>query len=53
VDDAQQLSRTLIRLFTSEQERADRADAIGAVVAAELGAVDRTFEIVRELLRAV
>jgi 3-deoxy-D-manno-octulosonic-acid transferase len=53
VDDAQQLSRTMIRLFSSEQERADRADAIGAVVATELGAVDRTFEIVRELLRAV
>ena len=53
VDDAPQLSRAMIRLFTDEQERADRADAIGAVVAAELGAVDRTFEIVRELLRAV
>jgi len=53
VDDGRQLSRTLIRLFTTEQERADRADAIGAVVAGELGAVDRTFEVVRELLRAV
>jgi len=53
VDDARQLSRTLIRLFSTEQERADRADAIGAVVAGELGAVDRTFEVVRELLRAV
>jgi 3-deoxy-D-manno-octulosonic-acid transferase len=53
VDDAPQLSRALIRLFTDDQERADRAEAIGAVVAAELGAVDRTFELVRELLRTV
>jgi 3-deoxy-D-manno-octulosonic-acid transferase len=53
VDDAPQLSRALIRLFTDDQERSDRAEAIGAVVAAELGAVDRTFELVRELLRTV
>ena len=53
VDDSPQLARTMIRLFTDETERLDRADAIGAVVAAELGAVDRTFGIVRELLRAM
>jgi 3-deoxy-D-manno-octulosonic-acid transferase len=53
VDDSSQLARTMIRLFTDETERADRADALGAVVADELGAVDRTFGIVRELLRAM
>lgn len=53
VDGASQLTRAMMRLMTDERERADRADAIGAVVAAELGAADRSFEIVRELLRAV
>lgn len=52
-DDEPQLARMLIRLMTDERERADRSDAIGTVVAAELGAADRSFEIVRELLRAV
>ncbi|MEO6777913.1 MAG: glycosyltransferase N-terminal domain-containing protein [Gemmatimonadaceae bacterium] len=49
-DSAQQLSRELARLLTDERERIDRSDAIGTVVAAELGAVDRSFEIVRDLL---
>ena len=53
VDTASQLSRVLVRLMNDERERADRADAIGTVVATELGAADRTFEIVRELLRPV
>lgn len=53
VDSAAQLARSLTRLMTDETERTDRSDAIGTVVAAELGAADRTFEIVRELLRAV
>jgi 3-deoxy-D-manno-octulosonic-acid transferase len=53
VDAAPQLARTLVRLMSDERERADRSDAIGTVVASELGAADRSFEIVRELLRAV
>jgi 3-deoxy-D-manno-octulosonic-acid transferase len=52
-DNAPQLTRALVRLLTDEHERADRAEAIGAVVATELGAADRSFEIVRELLGAV
>jgi 3-deoxy-D-manno-octulosonic-acid transferase len=52
-DGAQQITRTLVRLMTDDSERADRAEAIGGVVAAELGAADRSFEIVRKLLRAV
>jgi 3-deoxy-D-manno-octulosonic-acid transferase len=52
-DGAARLSRALVRLMTDERERADRSDAIGSVVAAELGAADRSFEIVRELLRPV
>lgn len=52
-DAAPQLARAMVRLMTDERERADRSDAIGSVVAAELGAADRSFEIVRELLRAV
>jgi 3-deoxy-D-manno-octulosonic-acid transferase len=52
-DGTEQLARAMVRLMTDERERADRADAIGAVVAAELGAADRSFEIVRELLRTV
>ena len=52
-DGAEQLTRLMVRLMTDERERADRSDAIGAVVAAELGAVDRSFELVRELLRSV
>jgi len=52
-DDAPQLTRALVRLMTDDRERADRAEAIGAVVATELGAADRSFEIVRELLGAV
>lgn len=53
VESAAQLSRTLSRLLGDATERTDRADAIGTVVAAELGATDRSFEIVRELLRTV
>lgn len=53
VDGESQLSRVMIRLMSDERERADRADAIGTVVATELGAGDRSFEIVRELLRPV
>ena len=53
VDDAAQLARVMVRLMTDQRECADRSDAIGTVVAAELGAVDRSFEIVRELLRTV
>ena len=53
VDGRAQLARTMSRLMTDQRERADRSDAIGTVVAAELGAVDRSFEIVRELLRPV
>jgi len=53
VDSVDQMSRTLMRLLGDERERADRSDAIGSVVATELGAVDRSFEIVRELLRTV
>jgi len=59
VDSIDEMSRVLMRLLGDEHddghqhERADRSDAIGSVVAAELGAVDRSFEIVRELLRAV
>ncbi len=53
VDDESQLARVLIRLLSDSRERADRAEAVGAVVAAELGAADRSFEIVRELLRSM
>lgn len=53
VDSVDEMSRVLMRLLRDEHERADRSDAIGSVVAAELGAVDRSFEIVRELLRTV
>jgi 3-deoxy-D-manno-octulosonic-acid transferase len=52
-DDAPQFARTLVRLLTDDRERADRAEAIGTVVATELGAADRSFEIVRELLGTV
>lgn len=52
-DGAAQLARLMTRLMTDRRERADRSDATGTVVAAELGAVDRSFEIVRELLRLV
>lgn len=52
-DSAEQLSREMVRLLTDERERIDRSDAIGTVVAAELGAVDRSFEIVRDLLRTM
>ncbi len=52
-DDAEQLTRLMTRLLTDDRERADRSDAMGTVVATELGAVDRSFEIVRELLRPV
>jgi 3-deoxy-D-manno-octulosonic-acid transferase len=52
-DNAPQLTRALVRLMTDERERADRAEAIGNVVATELGAADRSFEIVRELLGMV
>ena len=51
--DAGELSRLAQRLMSDSRERADRSEAIGAVVAAELGAADRSFEIVRELLRTV
>ncbi|MEO6865719.1 MAG: glycosyltransferase N-terminal domain-containing protein [Gemmatimonadaceae bacterium] len=50
---SEQLTRLMTRLLTDERERADRSDAMGTVVAAELGAVDRSFEIVRKLLRPV
>ncbi|MEO7103315.1 MAG: glycosyltransferase N-terminal domain-containing protein [Gemmatimonadaceae bacterium] len=53
VDNVDQMTRALMRLLGDETERADRSNAIGSVVAAELGAVDRSFEIVRELLRTV
>lgn len=53
VDDAAHFARAMIRLMTESEERADRAEAIGTVVAGELGAADRSFGIVRELLRAV
>ncbi|MDQ2889152.1 MAG: hypothetical protein M3R65_01185 [Gemmatimonadota bacterium] len=51
--DCNELSRLLERMLSDERERADRSDAIGSVVAAELGAADRSFEIVRQLLRTV
>lgn len=51
--DGASLPRALLRLMSDDAERTDRSDAIGSVVAAELGAVDRSFEIVRELLRTV
>ena len=53
VDGVAQMARALARLMADDSERAARADGIGSVVAAELGAVDRSFEIVRELLRSV
>jgi 3-deoxy-D-manno-octulosonic-acid transferase len=52
-DGSEQLARLLVRIMTDDRERADRADAIGGVVATELGAADRSFEIVRKLLRPV
>lgn len=53
VDGAAQMARVLTRLMTDESERAARSDGMVSVVAAELGAVDRSFEIVRQLLRPV
>lgn len=41
------------RLLTDPEERTFMAGAMGHVVARELGAADRSFEMVRELLRLV
>ena len=51
VDGSAQMARALVRLMSDDGERATRADGMASVVAAELGAVDRSFEIVRQLLR--
>jgi 3-deoxy-D-manno-octulosonic-acid transferase len=50
-DTSPSLARALTRLLTDDHERTDRAEAMGSVVASELGAADRSFEIVRKLLR--
>lgn len=52
-DASPQFARALARLLSDDRERADRAEAIGSVVASELGAADRSFGIVRKLLRTV
>lgn len=53
VADATALATALTRLLTDPGDRAARGEAMGSVVAAELGAAERSFEIVRELLGAV
>ena len=53
VHDSAELGRQAGRLLSDARERADRSEAMRGVVAAELGAADRSFEIVRELLRTV
>jgi 3-deoxy-D-manno-octulosonic-acid transferase len=52
-DDADALARAITRLLGDSLYRAAMSDAMGVVVASELGAADRSFEIVRELLGAV
>lgn len=53
VADVSALASALTRLLIDSAERAARGEAMGAVVAAELGAAERSFEIVRSLLGAV
>lgn len=48
--DADSMHGILLRLFTNPGERAAMSDALGGVVSAELGATERSFEIIRELL---
>jgi 3-deoxy-D-manno-octulosonic-acid transferase len=53
ISDATGLAAALTTLLTDRAEHAARAEAMGTVVAAELGAAERSFQIVRELLGAV
>lgn len=53
VADAPTLATALTRLLTDAGDRAARGEAMGSVVAAELGAAERSFEIVRALLGTV
>lgn len=50
IADAVGLATALTTLLTNRPEHADRAEAMASVVARELGAAERSFEIVRELL---
>jgi len=53
IADAAGLASALTTLLTNASEHDARADAMSSVVAAELGAAERSFEIVRELLGTV
>lgn len=53
IADAAGLTSALTTLLTNASEHDARADAMSSVVAAELGAAERSFEIVRELLGTV
>ena len=53
VRSADTLAAELIRLFQSPAERQAMGAALAAVVAGELGAAERAFELVRELLGTV
>lgn len=53
VRDATELSTQLRRLFQTPPARQQMASALAAVVSSELGATERSFEIVRELLGVV
>ncbi len=52
-NDAPSLQRAIERVLGNYDERNAMADAMGMVVSDELGAADRSFGIVRELLGAV
>ena len=53
ISDAAGLASALTTLLTNSAEHAARADGMASVVASELGAAERSFEIVRELLGTV
>ena len=53
ISDVAGLAAALGTLLTDRAEHAARAEAMASVVASELGAAERSFQIVRELLGAV
>lgn len=52
-DGSEGLARAFVRILGDRAYHGAMADAMSVVVASELGAADRSFEIVRELLGAV
>lgn len=53
ISNADGLATALATLLTDRAEHAARAEAMASVVASELGAAERSFQIVRELLGTV